>query len=268
MGLLSESIDDIRAAEDEYLALEPARPRAHRPGRPGRGAPFGQPPRRGGRRGRPGGGRRARPRHRHRRRRRQPPRRPLPPRRRPRRGRARRRPRVRARCSRRQQRSSLLAVAEYVAMSVPATARRRPRTWPRRSTSSPADCVTTAGGSRRPAPACWPRPSWLRAGDAPAATATLASLGPTQRLPAAERAAVSLARGMIAEASGDRRGPGARSRPGCAPSSENQSSVASFELRAFAAGHGEALRTLGARWRSPTGGPASCWCGSRRPAAG
>ena len=144
----------------------------------------------------------------------------------------------------RQQRSSLLAVAEYVAMSVG------------HGTAAPSEVAAAldelAGRLRDPAGARdHRRPRAGRGGvaaggDAPAATATLASLGPTRRLPAAERAAVSLAHGMIAEAGGDRRRARRSITAGLRIVSENQASVASFELRAFAAGHGEALRRLGA----------------------
>ena len=168
----------------------------------------------------------------------------------------------------RQQRSSLLAVAEYVAMSVGD------------GTAAPSEVAAAldelAGrlrdhgwwlettGARVLAAA-----AWLRAGDTPAATATLGLARPD---PAA---AGGRAGGRLAGPRHDRRG---RRRPPHGAALDHRRAA----HRVREPGQRGQLRAAGLRrrprrgaatargdvWRSPTAGPVSCSCGSRRPAAG
>ncbi len=155
---------------------------------------------------------------------------------------------------RRQERRSLLAAAEYVAVSLQLedhdqsgraetlselSERLRSHGWWLESTGAAVLAAL----------------HWLRATDFAAANAVLDRLGPARRLPAAERAAVALARARIAEAMGERRRARRAISLGLRTVAENQSSLASFELRAFAAGHGAALQRLGAELAIADGRP-------------
>lgn len=87
----------------------------------------------------------------------------------------------------------------------------------------------------------------LGAGDVEQATAILGGLRVLRALPAGERTAAYLACGLLADAQGNRRGARAALKRGLRVVAENQLSLAGFEFRTFAAGHGEALVELGTR---------------------
>lgn len=155
---------------------------------------------------------------------------------------------------RRQERRSLLAAAEYVAVSLQREdddQGRRAETLGELSERlrSHGWWLEATGAAVRAAD------HWLRAASPAAAAAVLDRLGPARRLPAAERAAVALARARIAEATGDHRGARRGISLGLRTVAENQASLSSFELRAFAAGHGAALQLLGAELAIADGRP-------------
>jgi tetratricopeptide (TPR) repeat protein len=88
---------------------------------------------------------------------------------------------------------------------------------------------------------------FLATGDVDRAAAVLGGLRVVSDRPAGERAAAYLARGLLAEARDDRRRARVAVRRGLRVVADNQTTLGTLEFRTFAAGHGEALVTLGVR---------------------
>ena len=147
---------------------------------------------------------------------------------------------------RRQHRSAHLALAEFALAEIEAT---------EQPTAATADTMWEV--SRRLDQFGWSSEAtaarvragqlFLGAGEVDRAADVLGGLRVVADRPAGDRAAAYLARGLLAEARGDRRRARAAVRQGLRVVAENQTSLGALEFRTFAAGHGEALVALGAR---------------------
>jgi tetratricopeptide (TPR) repeat protein len=147
---------------------------------------------------------------------------------------------------RRQHRSAWEAMADYVETEIVA------RDEPTAATAQAMDDV-----SRRLEEFGWSTEAatarvragqlFLGVGQVDRAAAVLSGLRVAADRPAGERTAAYLARGLLADARGDRRRARAAVRSGLRVVTDNQTSLDTLEFRTFAAGHGEALVELGSR---------------------
>src|SRR4029453_10376573 len=96
---------------------------------------------------------------------------------------------------------------------------------------------------------------FLGVGDLDRAAEVLGGLRVVPDRPAGERDAAYPARGLLAEARNDRRRARAAVRRGLRVVADNQTTLGTLEFRTFAAGHGEALVTLGVRLATADGRP-------------
>jgi tetratricopeptide (TPR) repeat protein len=156
---------------------------------------------------------------------------------------------------RRQHRSSWEAVADFVHAEIEATEQQPSaavaeslwevsRRLERFGWSSEATTAQVQAGQL-----------FLGVGDADRAAEVLGGLRVVSDRPAGERAAAYLARGLLAEARNDRRRARAAVRRGLRVVADNQTTLGTLEFRTFAAGHGEALVTLGVRLATADGRP-------------
>ncbi|MBA3287847.1 MAG: CHAT domain-containing protein, partial [Acidimicrobiia bacterium] len=89
--------------------------------------------------------------------------------------------------------------------------------------------------------------AFLACGEPERAARLLDRLRDIATRPAGERAAIHLARGLLAESRGDRRGARRAVRTGLRVVGENQATLGALEFRSFAAGHGAQLVDIGVR---------------------
>jgi tetratricopeptide (TPR) repeat protein len=147
---------------------------------------------------------------------------------------------------RRQHRSSWEAMADYVHAAIEATEHPSAavgeslwevsRRLDRFGWSSEAAAAQVRAGQL-----------FLAAGAVDRAADILGGLRVVSNRPAGEQAAAYLARGLLAEARNDRPQARAAVRRGLRVVADNQTTLGALEFRTLAAGHGEALVTLGAR---------------------
>ena len=147
---------------------------------------------------------------------------------------------------RRQHRSSWEAMADYVHAEIEAT--EQPSVTVAQSLWEVSRRLDRFGWSSE-ATAAQVRAGqlFLVAGEVDRAADVLSRLRVVSNRPAGEQAAAYLARGLLAEARNDRPRARAAVRHGLRVVADNQTALGALEFRTFAAGHGEALVTLGTR---------------------